>query len=607
MCNFNGEDNLTEEYDVIINDAQIIDGSGKKAYKGSIGVKGDKIATLGEVKGDAIKTVEAKGLYASPGWIDAHSHGDTTLLFFPKAESYIMQGVTSFVGGQCGGSAGPYKEYMGLPGISAQYIDDLEPHKYYPKKSLFPKAQVNEIMDRYFGWTIDWETLEGWFKKVEEVGVSMNAIPLVGQGTVRYAVMGNDYKRHSTKEELEEMKRLIRQAIDEGAVGMSTGLDYDPGVQAHMDEINECVSVLNDYPDTVYAPHWRRTGRRRQVKFGDTRSNKVDGLLESINTCRVTGVKTNIAHLTPGWRLVPEGNEYLEKHNIRATLKFFDDALEEGLDISFDSMPWFLRGGFDIMPYLSSILNPWLKECGSREKFAEWLKVPDYREEIIEALQNGKWYIRLAYNPNTNPQWAENIWISKHKDKKLVGKNLSQIAMERESDKIHTWFDLICEDPDAMGYAAGTADTGNFPWRPYRALMFQHKVGSLSLDQAVFNKSYEMERPPYRKPGINAFGAFPGFINKMVKESKVFTLEEAIYKMSTAAAVHHNLKGLGTITPGSYADITMFDLDKLKVTGTPVEPRQHPKGIEYVFVNGKAVVDMGQHTGATPGRIVKRT
>ena len=597
---------MSEEYDIIIKDAQIIDGSGKKAYKGSIGVKGDKIAALGEVKGDAVKTVDAKGLYASPGWIDAHSHGDTTLLFFPKAESYIMQGVTSFVGGQCGGSAGPYSEWMNLPGISAQYIDDLEPHKYYPKNSLFPKEQVNEIMDKYFGWTIDWETLGGWFKKVEEIGVSMNAVPLVGQGTVRYAVMGNDYKRHSTNEELNDMKVLIKQAMDEGAIGLSSGLDYDPGVQAHMDEINECVSVLKDYPNAVYAPHWRRTGRRRQVKFGDTRSNKIDGLLESINTCRVTGVPTNIAHLTPGWRLTPEGNDYLEEHNIRATLKFFDEAIEEGMDLTFDSMPWFLRAGFDVMPYLSSILNPWLKECGSREKFAEWLKVTDYREEIIEALKNGKWYIRLAYNPNTNPQWAENIWISGHKDASLVGKNLAMITAERDTDKINTWFDLICEDPDAMAYAAGTADTGNFPWKPYRALMFQHKAGSLSLDQAVFDTEYKMERPPYRRPGRNAFGAFPGFINKMVKDIKVFTIEEAIYKMSTAAAEHHNLKGLGTITPGSYADITVFDYDKLEVVGTPVEPSQHPNGIEYVIVNGVTVVEKGKHTGATPGRIVKR-
>ena len=597
---------MTEEYDVIIKDASIIDGSGKKAYKGSIGVKKDKIAALGEVKGDAKKTVDAKGLYASPGWIDAHSHGDTTLLFFPTADSYIMQGVTSFIGGECGGSQGPYGDWMNLPGISSQYIDELEPHKYYPKNSLFPKEQVNEIMQKYYGWTVDWETLGGWFKKVEEVGVSMNAVPLVGQGTIRYAVMGNDYKRHSTAEELEAMKQLIRQSLEEGAIGMSVGLDYDPGVQASMDEINECVAVLKEYENAVYCPHWRRTGRRRAVKFGDTRSNKVEGLLESINTCRVTGVKTNIAHLTPGWRLVPEGNDYMEEHNIRETLNFFDRALEEGLGISFDSMPWFLRGGFDVMPYLSSILLPWLKEAGSREKFSEWLHAPDYREEIIDALQSGKWFIRLAYNPNTNPQWAENIWISKHKDESTVGKNLAQVAAQRETQQLDTWFDLIMEDPDAMGYAAGTADTGNFPWKPYRALMFQHKVGSLSLDQSVFDKTYEMDKPPYRRPGINSFNAFPGFINKMVKEIKVFTIEEAIYKMSTAAAEHHNLKGLGKITPGCYADITIFNFDKLEVMGTPVEPRQHPKGIEYVFVNGEAVVEKGKHTGARPGRIVKR-
>jgi N-acyl-D-amino-acid deacylase len=597
---------MTEEYDVIIKDASIIDGSGKKAYTGSIAIKGNKIAALGEVRGDAVKTVDVKGLYASPGWIDAHSHGDSTLLFFPKAESYIMQGVTTFIGGQCGGSPGPYGDWMGLPGISSQYIDELEPHKYYPKQNLFPREDVNKIMEKYYGWTIDWNTLGEWFEKVKEVGVSMNAALVVGQGTIRYKVMGNDYKRHSTQEELEEMKKLIREALHEGAIGMSTGLDYDPGVQASMDEINECVAVLKEYKNTVYTPHWRRTGRRREVKFGDTRSNKVDGLLESINTCRVTGVKTNIAHLTPGWRLVPEGNNYMEEHNIRATLKFFDEAIEEGLDISFDSMPWFIRGGFDVMPYLSSILLPWLKESGSRENFSKWLEAPDYREEIKDALQSGKWFIRLAYNPNTNPQWAENIWISKHKDESLEGKNLAQIANERDKPQLDTWLDLIMEDPDAMGYAAGTADTGNYPWKPYRSLMFQHKLGSLSLDQSVYDTSYQQERPPYRMPGINAFSAFPGFINKMVKEIKVFTLEEAIYKMSTAAAEHHNLKGLGTITPGSYADITIFNYDKLEVVGTPVEPRQHPKGIEYVFVNGVAVVEKGKHTGATPGRIVKR-
>ena len=597
---------MSDEYDLIIKDAYIVDGSGKAPYKGSVGVKGDKVTALGAVKGDAEKVVEAKGLYASPGWIDAHSHGDSTLLFFPKAESYVMQGVTTFVGGECGGSQGPFGDMMGLPGIASEHIGELEPHKYYPKNQVFPRKDVNELMKRHYGWEVDWNTLGEWMDRVEKVGVSMNAAPLVGQGTCRINVMGNDYKRHSTPEELESIKERIHQAMREGAIGLSTGLDYDPGVWASMDEINECVSIMKEYGG-VYCPHWRRTGRRRDVKFGDARSNKVDGLLESINTCRVTGVKTNIAHLTPGWRLVPEGHEYMEEHNIRATLQYFDDALEEGLDISFDSMPWFLRGGFDVMPYLSSILTPWLRESGSREKFAEWLKVPDYREEIVDALKNGKWYIRLAYSPNSNPQWAENIWVSKHKDAKLIGKKVAQIAAEREKPQLDTWFDLICEDPDATGYTAGTADTGNFPWKPYRALMFQHRCGSLSLDQSVYDAEYRMKKPPYRRPGRNAYSAFPAFIDKMVNELNVFTVEECIYKISTAAAEHHNLKGRGTITPGSYADITVFSLDKLEVVSTPVEPNKHPKGIEYVVVNGEAVVEKGKHTGATPGRVLRRT
>ena len=596
---------MSDEYDVLIKDAFIIDGSGKAPYKGSIGVKKDRVAALGNVKGDASKVIQAKGLYASPGWIDAHSHGDSTLLFFPKAQSYVMQGVTTFVGGECGGSQGPFGDMLGLPGIAAEYIDELEPHKYYPKNQVFPREDVNAVMRKHYGWEVDWSTLGEWMDRVEKVGVSMNAAPLVGQGSCRINVMGNDFKRHSTPEELDRIKELIHQAMKEGAIGISTGLDYDPGVWASMDEINECVSLMREYGG-VYCPHWRRTGRRRDLKFGDTRSNKVDGLLESINTCRVTGVKTNIAHLTPGWRLVPEGHDYMEEHNIRATLAFFDDALKEGLDISFDSMPWFLRAGFDVMPYLSSILAPWLKEAGSRERFSELLRIPDYREEIVNAIQTGKWFIRLAYNPNSNPQWAENIWVSSHKDKSVVDKNLAQVAKERGKPQMETWFDLICEDPGAMGYTAGTADTGNFPQKPYRALMFQHRAGSLSLDQSVYDTEYQYDKPPYRIPGINAFSAFPAFINEMVKNLGVFTLEQCIYKMSTAAAEHHNLKGRGTITPGSYADITVFNYDKLEVVGTPVEPRRHPKGIEYVLVNGVPVVEKSKHTGATPGKVLRR-
>ena len=594
------------EYDVLIRDALIIDGSGRPAYKGSIGIMKDKISGLGEVKGDAKRELEAEGLYASPGWIDAHSHSDDTILFYPKAESYIYQGVTTFIGGECGGSPAPIDDLFTLPGIASDYLDELMPHKFYPEKDLLSREQINNLMKEKYGWTVDWHTTADWFRLIDK-RVSVNVALLVGQGNARYMVMGEDYKRHSKPNELEMMKEIIRVAMNDGCIGLSTGLDYDPGVWAHMDEINACVEVLKEYPNSVYATHWRRTGRRRDVKAGDYRSNKLDGLLESIETCRKTKVPTNLAHLTPAWRLVPEGDDDMEEANYRRTLKFIDDARAEGLPLTFDHMPWFIFGGFSVMPYLCSLLTPWLKEQGTREKFAKWLKVPDYRREVIENIQTGKWFIRLAYNPNSNPQWAENIWVTKHKSKGCEGKQIAEIARNRRNNPLETWFDLICEDPDSRGVAVGVAESGNFPQKKFRAIFFQHPICALSLDQSVYDISREQKTPPYSIPGVNTYAAFPGFINEFVKKHKILTLEEAIRRMSTQAADNHFLKGRGRITSGSYADITIFNYDKLQVTGDAIEPRKYPKGIEYVLVNGVPVLEKGKHNGKTPGRVVKRT
>ena len=597
---------MDSEFDLLIRNALVVDGTGSSPYKASIAVEGERVSAVGEVKGDAKKEVDASGLIASPGFIDAHSHADGTLLFYPKCESYVMQGVTTFVGGQCGGSPAPIGDLISLPGPARDYIDELVSYKYYPKKTLFPREQVNEIMKKHFGWTVDWETMGDFFGVVEKKGISMNYAPLAGHGTIRRLVMGEDYKRHSNKVELAEMAGLIRQAMDDGCLGMSTGLDYDPDVWASMEEeINPHIAIMKDY-NAVYATHWRRTGRRRDVKFGDYRPNKMDGILESIDTCRKTGVPTHLAHLTPGFRLFPQGNDVMEEANLRATLKAIDDARDEGLDVTYDSMPWFILGGFGVMPYLCSLLTPWLREQGSREKLAEWLKVEDYRQEVKDAIAGGKWFIRFNYNPNTNPQWAEYLWVVKHKTPGCNDKNVAQIAKERGKNPLDVYFDLICEDPDSRGVSAGTADTGNFPWKPYKALFFQHPTHSFSLDTSVVDDTREQKTPPYRIPNINTFSAYPAFLIKFVKEMKLFTFEQAIRHLSTNAAEAYRIKDRGILKPGSYADIVLFDFDGLKVLGDPVEPRRYPAGIEYVFVNGVAVVEKGKHTGAAPGKVAKR-
>ena len=612
-----------DEFDVLIQNANIVDGSGKPAYKGSIGIKGDKVVAVGDVKGDAKEVIDASKLTAVPGFIDSHSHGDRGVAEYPRCENYVLQGVTAFVGGQCGGSPAPIGDMVPLPRKLNKYFPELSVYKYYPQRRLFPRDEVNKLMKKEYDYTIDWYTMGDYFEFLEKRGISINYIPLLGHGTARRLVMGDDYMRHSNKVERAEMAGLIRQALDEGCIGMSVGMDYDPDVFASQDEIIEHVAILKDY-DATFSPHSRRTDRRRNVAAGHRVHDKIDGLREIIDIIRgAKGVRANIAHLYTGWYIRPQGAPtILEEANRRATLMVIDEAIKEGLNISFDVIPSSLPTRFGGWSYLCSLWSPWTRELGSRENFAKWLKVSDFREEVKDALFKGKFFIRIAYNPNTNPQWAENIWILEHKNKGCEKKSIAQIAEERGKDPLDTWFDLIVEDPDAK-----SATGGGDPEASYHAIFYQHPASAVGLDIGITEyPKPEEEKPPAKEPEtpeeketapekkpeprppprISSFSAYVGFFNKFVKRQKALTLEQAVYKTSTQVAIRHKLEGRGVIKEGSFADIVLMDFPNLKVTGVPLDPAKQPKGIEYVFVNGVAVVKNAKHTGAMPGRVIKR-
>jgi len=587
------------EYDVLVKDVTIVEGTGKKAYKGSIGVKKDRVAALGNVKGDAAKTVDGKGLTALPGFIDAHSHADQTLPWFPQAESYMMQGVTTFVGGQCGGSPAPLGEYIRVPRMLQDYLQEHDPYKYYPKLSYYPLEQINQWMDEKFEWTLDWDTMGDFFKKVEKTGVSVNYAPLLGHGSVRTKVLGNDFKRYTTQEEQAEMHELIHQGMRDGCIGMSTGLDYDPDVFASQDEIVSSVAVLKEYGG-VYCPHWRRTGRRRGIAAGHIPNEKITALMECVDVYNRTGVRLHYAHLSTGWDIHPTAPDELEAANLKVTIDMITRDSKDELGITWDAIPQMTRSGFATMPYLCSLYEPWLRELGSREALAKWFKVEDFREEVKDAIRRGKWFIRVADNPNTNPRWADNIYVLKSKVPGLDGKSIAQIAEERKRDPWDTWMDIIAEDPDARGV------TGQLKPSPAYLQYYTNSKGMVGLDTSVFDKDWEMSAPPYTFPGLNTFSAFPMFITKYVRDSGLFTMEEAVQKTSTMAARVHNLKGRGVIKEGAYADIVLLDVPNIKILGDEIETRRHPEGVECVFVNGVAVVEKGRHTGERPGRVLKR-
>ena len=587
------------EFDVLIKDVTIVEGTGRRAYKGSIGVMDDKVASLGDVSGDSPLIIDGKGLTALPGFIDAHSHADHSLLRFPQCENYVMQGITTFVGGQCGGSPAPLGEYSSLPGFLSDHIMDLSPYKFYPGQSYYTMEQINQWMEEIHGWKIEWKTMGDYFKKVESEGFSVNYAPLVGHGTVRRKVMGLDFKRHSTGVELAEMRELIHEAMNDGCIGMSTGLDYDPDVFAAHEEIIDSVSVLKEYGG-VYCPHWRRTGRRRGIGAGHVPNEKITALMECVDVYKKTGVRLHYAHLSTGWEIYPPAPDELEEANLKVTIDMITKDSGGDLDITWDAIPQLTRSGFSAMPYLCSLYGPWLRELGSREEFAKWLKVKDFREEVKEAVRRGRWFIRVAYNPNTQPRWAERVNVIESKVPGISGKSVAEIAEERGADQWDTYFDIIAEDPDVRG-ATGLLDS-----RDCYLQYYTHPKGMVGLDTSVFNKEYQGKNPPYSINGINAFSAFPMFYIKYVRERPIFTIEEAIQKTSTMAARVHKIKGRGVLKEGAYADIVLMDFPKLSINSTEIEPRRHPEGIDYVFVNGVLTVNKGEHTGALPGRVLKR-
>ncbi|MBN2335140.1 amidohydrolase family protein [Candidatus Bathyarchaeota archaeon] len=585
------------EYDILIKDALIVDGV-SKSRKGSVGVKDGRVIDVGIAEGDAETVIEAEGLIVSPGFVDPHSHADNGFAWYPGCESAVMQGCTTVVAGQCGGSPAPIREYMRPPGQLFDEVYESRPYLYHGP-SLLRVEEVNELMQAKYGWTIDYRTMAEYFELLRGKGIGINYVPLLGHGTVRHAVMGEDYKREATSREVENMIELIHQGMVEGCQGMSAGLDYDPDVFASRKEIDDCVSVLKDYGG-IYVPHWRRTGRRRQVKMGGYSSEPIEGIREVIETARATGVRLNVAHLAPGWYTQPPMTPAIGEAVGKATLEPIDEAVREGLDIGFDVIPWECWEPF---PYLCSLhFTQWLRLLGSCEKLAEWLKVEEFRNKAWEEIESGKLFQRLVVNPCVNAHWAENLRIVTHSNPQAAGCSLKEASEKLGKDPWNTLCDLVVEDPDSR--ASHTDYRG--PEEQMKEF-FRHPLGAVGLDVGVSDDAdTENKAPPYGTPLPDQFSGYTKFLTRYVRDSDFLTIEEAVYKCAALPAKTYRLKDRGVLAPGAHADIVLIDLDGMGIVGHPELSVTYPTGMPYVMVNGELVVKDGKITGARPGEIVLR-
>lgn len=589
---------MPEDYDILIKNALIVDGAGAPTYQGALAVEGERIAALGKVEGDlklnTKTTIDAKGLVVSPGFIDVHNHGDLSILYYPEAESFLHQGITTFIGGQCGDSPGPFGEYIGLPWILSDLYVDLMP-TMYNRKWLIPRDLLNPNHKELFGWEIDWETLGEFFKKVELQGLSPNFAPMVGHGDIRSLVMGPEFERNATDEEIEEMTLHIEKAMEDGCIGLSVGRDYDPGIWAGFDELLACAKAAAKF-EGIYASHCLRTGHRKSRRPGEFPPIKTEGLLEAIEIGRKAKMPVHISHLGTLFDVRPNGNDIMTEAAVRATLQILDDAQREGVDISFDEIPNHTAGGIGTTPWLVSYLTPWLRITGSLDQLVKALHIDEFRKEIKDAIWSGKHY---GLNPNIMENWAKQRTIVECKDKRFLNKSLSKISEEYEIEELDALFKVIISDPETKAIREG----GN-EWVKF--MFYKHPKAMIGIDTFAVDDKRISRHPPWTMPNENSYGGFPRYLRQAYRESGTLSLEEAIMKVTNFPAQKFKLKDRGALKEGSFADIVIFDPERISDKGNQLNPRQYPEGIKHVIVNGVQVVKDSVHLGAKPGKILYR-
>ena len=520
-----------DTYDILIKNGQIFDGSGNASYKGDIGIKSDTIAAIGNLQdANGVLEIDAAGLAVSPGFINMLSGANVSLIEDGRSQGDIRQGVTLEVMGE-GHSMGPLNNLM---------------------KEEMKNNQQNIKYD------ISWTSLGEYLEFLESKGVSPNIASFVGNGTLRLHTMGYE-KRPPTSTELNDMKTLVRQAMEEGAVGLSTSLIYVPSGHASTEEIIDLAKVVAEY-DGMYISHIRN----EEAKL-------LEAVQELIIISEEAEVRSEIYHFkasgNSNWTLLDEAISLVEK------------ARNHGLSITTDMYMYNASS-----TGLNILLPEWAKE-GGHNKMMDLIGGKDKRQQMIDEVD--------FYVP---PEKILLVGFKNKNLKKLIGKTLAQVASERNIPPNQAVVDLIFEDDSRIQVVYFSMSEDNIKKKlalPYMSICSD--AGSYATEGVFLEQSTHPR----------AYGSFARLLGKFVREDKIVSLEDAIYKLTTLPASNLKIKKRGALKIGYYADITVFDPMKIKDQATFQEPHQYATGMVHVFVNGTQVLKNGEHTGALPGRVVR--
>ncbi len=530
------------EYDIIIRNGRVVDGTGRSAFSADVAIKGDRVASIGNLGGaQAKQTINARGQVVAPGFIDMLGQSEQFLLIDPRAMSKVMMGVTTEITGE-GESIAPLNDRI---------------------------LKEQDDFNRRFNLTVDWRTLDGYFKRLAKQGSGVNLGTFVGATQVREYVIGYD-DRPPTPAELRQMKKLVADAMTDGALGVSTSLQYVPARFATTDEIVELARVAHQYGG-IYITHQR------------SEANSIDDSMKEVFAiARRANIPAEIWHFKTAykknWGRMPE------------MLRLIEAARRQGLKITANVYPY-VAGSTS----LSACLPPWALEGGTDRMIAR-LKDSGTRQRLKKEIITDSNDWENIYLGSGGPGGILIASVVNRGLENWQGKRLSEVASSQNKDPLDALFDFIIADHGQTGaifFMMSEEDMKAALKSPFVSICTDN--GARATDGPLAGS----------KSHPRGWGTYPRILGRYVRDEHLLPLELAIHKMTGLPAANVGLKQRGVLREGYFADITIFDPKTVIDRATFEDPNQYPVGINYVIVNGQIEVDSGQRTPALAGRVLR--
>lgn len=578
----------------------VVDGTGAPPFPADVLIRDGIIETVAPslpVPAGA-SVLDAAGKLITPGFINMHAHSDCSAAMYPNMESTLGQGITTEFAGHCGLGVAPvqtnwlymFPEKRAFTQVMPEPPGGINPYHAY----IIPTEQLREPFARAYGQTLDWSTYGEFLAHLRRVGLGANLAVVAGQAQIRLQAMGADYRRDATQAEISAMEALLAEAMDGGALGLSLGLDYEPGLFASREELLRLMKLVAARGGIVTAHT-----RSRSHPYYDHPQNFLDGLREFLDLGRESGARIHVSHIQNGYEITP-AHDGLIQAAVEQTLAELDRARQDGVRVTWDVIPKYAFGPFHY-PMAASLFHPYVEACGGCTAFARTLALPSFRQRITDEIRAGKHPsqgVFTRFDPKADPDWDTRYKFTRTQRAGCVGKTIRQAA--DGADSLDFLLDVLAEDPYAALIPLGrrpehTPDRDAYVARPEATI----GLDTWTLDYAATLSSGDM---PLECGSPATYEGMTVFLE--TERDKDAPIETTVRKLTGNAAQALGLTDRGFVAPGLAADLLVLDWDHFFARENLADPRHGPQGLDYVLVAGQIAVDHGTHTHVRTGTVL---